>query len=95
MSFFDSEILQEEMQTTSNLVELLKSQDLSESDRIETMQTWIDKTKIFYTRLTLTDNVEAMKLKKELDEKANLLGFADTPQCLNNLQELVDTMKTQ
>jgi hypothetical protein len=95
MSFFDSEILQEEMQTTSNLVELLKSQDLSESDRIETMQTWIDKTKIFYTRLTLTDNDEAMKLKKELDEKANLLGFSDTPQCLNNLQELVDAMKTQ
>jgi len=95
MSFFDSEILQEEMQTTSNLVELLKSQDLSESDRIETMQTWIDKTKIFYTRLTLTDNDEAMKLKKELDEKANLLGFSDTSQCLNNLQELVDAMKTQ
>jgi hypothetical protein len=36
-----------------------------------------------------------MKLKKELDEKANLLGFSDTPQCLNNLQELVDAMKTQ
>ena len=95
MSFFDSEILQEEMQTTSNLVELLKSQDLSESDRIETMQTWIDKTKIFYKRLTLNDNDEAMKLKKELDEKAILLGFSDTSQCLNNLQELVDTMKTQ
>lgn len=95
MSFFQSEILQEEMQTTSNLVELLKSQDLSESDRIETIQTWIDKTTIFYARLTFSDDVEAKELKRELDERVNLLGFSNTPECLDKLQEIINTMKAQ
>lgn len=88
MSFFESEIVKNEIKTTTTLVELFNSHDLSDSDRSETLQACVDKLRIFYARLGFSDDEEANELKNELNRQASLLGFSNMTQCLNWLQSV-------
>ena len=88
MSFFDSEIVKNEMQMTTSLVEVFNSHDLSDSDRTETLQAFVDKIRIFHARLGFSDDIEARELKNEFDKQAKLLGFLNMTQCLNWLETI-------
>jgi hypothetical protein len=83
MSFFDSEIVQTEIKHNSDILKTLNPEEPS----IDGLQEWIEKTRVFYTRLSLSDDSEAIKTKNELNQLSNLMGFQNLTDCLDHYQE--------
>ena len=73
MSFFDSEIVQEEMKEISDLQDQIYAKVFSFStmdsddkmEHVEMFEELLKKQKILYTRLSLSEDPEAQKLMKE------------------------------
>ena len=71
MSFFDSEFVQEELSDIQQLQKEIYSKmmnlgELSREDRldhIDKLKTLLEKQRVMYTRLSLSDDPEAIKLK--------------------------------
>jgi hypothetical protein len=64
----------------------------------EVLTTLIEKQKIFYTRLTLSDDEEAQEMLKSMKEGAILLGASPGDNLLemfDGLMEKVNAMKEQ
>jgi hypothetical protein len=99
MSFFESDIVQDEFK---NLVELKKLRDLMMSDsctnltlreaadRIELLQESLDKLKLFYVRLSLSNDREAIALKNKLNSLAMTLGKTNIMEVFEDLQQTID-----
>ena len=97
MRFFQSEIVQEELQEINELQQelygkMMNMQALSHEDRvehIENLKLLLEKQRVMYTRLSLSDDPEAVKLKKQLEQSVVMMGFpAGT-----DMQILFDGMK--
>ena len=97
MSFFDSEFVQEELKDIQQLQKEIYSKmmnlgELSREDRvdhIDKLKTLLEKQRVMYTRLSLSDDPEAIKLKKQLELSVQTMGFpAGT-----DIQILFDGMK--
>ena len=98
MTFFDSEIVRAEMAEISELQEdvysnVMKFHYMNDEDKcyhINLLDKLIDKQKILYARLSLSDDPEAIKMKEQLQQSVQMLGFpAGT-----NMQVLFDGMKS-
>ena len=83
MSFFDSEIVRAEMAEIHELQEevyndVMKFPYLNDSEKlfhIEQLSKLIDKQKIVYARLSLSDDPDAKKMKDEIIESASIMGL--------------------
>ena len=72
--FFDSEIIQEELAEINRLQEeiygtLLSFSDMEKDERmenVEKLQTLLNKQQIMYTRLSLSDDPQAVEMKENL-----------------------------
>ena len=95
--FFQSEIVREELEQINELQQeiygkIMNITNLSREDRtehIEKLKVLLDKQRVMYTRLALSDDPEAKKLKKQLEDSVQLMGF---PQG-TDIQVLFDGMK--
>ena len=84
-SFFDSEIVQEEMKEIHELQTIVydASQDyasLNREDKIEhidNLTELLDLQRVMYTRLALSEDPQAKKMKGELEKSVQLLGFPE------------------
>ena len=83
MSFFDSEIVREELEVINELQTDI-FQELStfptlnveeKNEHIEKMTQLLQKQQLMYTRLSLSDDPQAIKMKEELQQSLILLGF--------------------
>ena len=103
MSFFDSEIVQEEMKEISKLqdeiyMKVFSFSSMDSDDKlqhVEMLEELLKKQKILYTRLSLSDDPEA-KLMKENIIKSFQLGFppdVDLGYVFSNMSAIIDTMK--
>lgn len=103
MSFFDSEIVRNEAQEITDLQqEIIKSLPslmiLPKEDKLECldkMLVLIEKQKIFYNRISLSDDPRALELKEQFVQAARVLGMTITGGNMNQIyDDFSENMKT-
>lgn len=65
---------------------------------ISLLEKLLNKQKILYTRLSLSDDPEAVEMKERIVESAKLMGMppnVDMNVIFNNMTNLIETMKEQ
>ena len=83
MSFFNSEVVRAEMAEISELQEeiytnVFKFPTMSKEDQryhIEVLERLLDKQKVMYTRLSLSDDPEAKMMKDSIIQSAKSMGL--------------------
>ena len=104
--FFQSEVVRAEMAEIAELQEevynnVFKFPSMSVEDQkyhVEVLERLIDKQKIVYTRLSLSDDPEAQKMKKHITESAEMFGLpnnVDMNLLFNNMSQAVGIMRQQ
>ena len=104
MSFFDSEMVQEEMKEISELQDEIYAKVFSFStmdaddklEHVEMLERLLQKQKILYTRLSLPDDPEATAMKENIIKSAKALGFppdVDLGYVFSNMSAIIDSMK--
>ena len=106
MSFFDSEVVRAEMAEIAELQEevydnVFKFPRMSKEDQryhVSILERLLDKQRVLYTRLTLSDDPAAKKMKKEVEEGARKMGLpsnVDLNILFANMNNMVEMMKNQ
>jgi len=94
--FFESEIIQEELNEINRMQEkiygsLLAFSSMSREEKIEhidLLTNLLEKQRVMYTRLSLSDDPQAIQMKENLRKSVTMMGFPpDT-----NMQSLFDSM---
>ena len=81
--FFESEIVQDELNEINELQQeiygkIMNITNLSREDQtehIEKLKVLLDKQRVMYTRLALSDDPLAKQMKKQLEDSVQLMGF--------------------
>ena len=106
MSFFDSAVVRAEMTEIAELQEevysnVFKFPRMSKEDQlyhVEVLEKLLDKQRVLYTRLSLSDDPAAKKMKKEVEEGARKMGLpsnVDLNILFANMNNMVEMMKNQ
>ena len=106
MSFFDSEVVRAEMAEIAELQEevyenVFKFPRMSKEDQkyhVSILERLLDKQRVLYTRLSLSDDPEAKKMKREVEEGARKMGLpsnVDLNILFANMNNMVEMMKNQ
>ena len=67
-------------------------------EHVELLKNLIDKQKVLYARLSLSDDPEAKKMKDHISKSATMLGMpenVDMNTIFTNMEKLVGHMKDQ
>ena len=106
MSFFDSEVVRAEMTEIQELQEevydnVFKFPRMSKEDQryhVSILERLLDKQRVLYTRLSLSDDPEAKKMKREVEEGARKMGLpsnVDMNILFANMNNMVEMMKNE
>lgn len=106
MSFFSSEVVRAEMTEIAELQEqiynnVFKFPSMSKEEKlehVEVLETLLDKQKVLYTRMSLSDDPEAREMKERIINSAIMMGMppgTDMNIILNNMSRMLDVMKQQ
>ena len=106
MSFFDSEVVRAEMAEIAELQDevysnVFKFPRMSKEDQlyhVEVLEKLLDKQRVLYTRLSLSDDPEAKQMKKHVEESAKQMGLptnVDMNILFANMNNMVEMMKKQ
>ena len=104
MSFFDSEIVRAEMVEIHELQEdvyenFMKFPYMNNADRnhhINQLSKLIEKQKIVYARLSLSDDPAAKEMKEKIMESAKSMGLpanVDVAKLFDQMTEVISMMK--
>ena len=104
MSFFDSEVVRAEMAEIADLQEevysnVFKFPRMSKEDQlyhVEVLEKLLDKQRVLYTRLSLSDDPQAKIMKKQIIDGASHMGFppgVDLNNVFNNMFKMVENMR--
>ena len=104
MSFFDSEIVRAEMVEIHELQEdvyenFMKFPYMNNADRnhhINQLSKLIDKQKIVYARLSLSDDPDAKEMKENIMQSAASMGLpanVDVGKLMDQMTEVISMMK--
>ena len=106
MSFFDSEVVRAEMAEIAELQEevysnVFKFPRMSKEDQlyhVEVLEKLLDKQRVLYTRLSLSDDPEAKQMKRQVEESAKQMGLptnVDINILFANMNNMVSMMRQQ
>ena len=106
MSFFNSDIVRAEMAEISELQEevysnVMKFHYMNDEDKcyhIKLLDKLINKQKILYARLSLSDDPEAKRMKEDIHKSATIMGLpsnVDMNIIFGQMSQMVDVMKKQ
>ena len=106
MSFFDSEIVRAEMTEISELQEEVYSNVMTfpamdDDDKvyhIKLLERLIEKQKILYARLSLSDDPEAKQMCQEIRKSATIMGLPDNVDMniiFSQMTQMISVMKQQ
>jgi hypothetical protein len=106
MSFFDSEVVRAELAEISELQEevyknifnFVKMSAEEKYKHIDLLQRLLDKQKVLYTRLSLSDDPKAQEMKQKISHSATMMGLPkniDMNIIFNNMTSLIEVMKNQ
>ena len=82
-NFFDSEIVREELNEINELQQevygkILNVMNLTPEEQVEhidKLKLLLEKQKVMYTRLSLSDDPDALKLKNQIEQSVVMMGF--------------------
>ena len=106
MSFFDSDVVRAEMTEISELQEdvyrnVFKFPSMNREEKlfhVQMLERLLDKQKVLYTRLSLSDDPEAKQMKDKILESAVMMGLpkgTDMSVIFNNMSKMLNVMKDQ
>ena len=106
MSFFSSEVVRAEMTEIAELQEqiynnVFKFPSMTKEEKlehVEVLETLLEKQKVLYTRMSLSDDPEAQEMKERITRSAIMMGMppgTDMNIILNNMSQVLEVMKTQ
>ena len=106
MTFFQSDVVRAEMAEISELQEevytnVFKFPTMSKEDQryhIEVLERLLDKQKVMYTRLSLSDDPEAKMMKDSIIQSAKSMGLpsnVDVNLMFDQMSKMVEMMKGQ
>jgi hypothetical protein len=104
MSFFDSELVRAEMVEISelqgevykNVFDFYKLEKHDKIYHINLLQRLLDKQQILYTRLSLSDDPDAVEMKYKISQSAVLMGLPEDTNMnivFNSMSNLIDLMR--
>jgi hypothetical protein len=102
--FFDSEMIQNELNEINDLQKFIYGSILSfgsmsrenKIEHIEKITLLLEKQKIMYTRLSLSDDPQAIEMKENLRKSLTIMGFsADTDMNLlfNSMNKTIESLR--
>ena len=103
--FFDSEIVQKELAEIQELQKVIYSAgmsfaDLSKDDRVEHIDNLTEllaKQRVMYTRLSLSEDSQAKKMKEDLVNSVTSLGFpigTDVNLLFSSMENSIEMLKS-
>ena len=106
MSFFSSDIVRAEMTEISELQDeiygsvfsfptMTKEEKIRHVDLLDKL---LSKQQILYTRLSLSEDPEAQKMKEKISSSAAMMGLSpgvDMNVIFNNMSKMLEVMKQQ
>ena len=106
MSFFDSDVVRAEMTEISELQEdvyrnVFKFPSMNKEEKkfhVAMLERLLDKQKVLYTRLSLSDDPEAKMMKDRIVESATMMGLppdSDMNTVFSNMSKMLEVMKDQ
>jgi|TARA_R100000027_G_C2192698_1_gene77395 hypothetical protein len=106
MSFFDSEVVRAEMTEISELQEdvyrnVFTFPTMSKEEKlfhVGLLEKLIEKQKILYARLSLSDDPEAKLMKQNIVDSAQMMGLSsdvDMNIVFSNMEQMLEVMKSQ
>ena len=106
MSFFDSDVVRAEMTEIQELQEevysnVFKFPSMNKEEKmfhVALLEKLLDKQKVLYTRLSLSDDPEAKMMKTRIVESATMMGLpkdVDISVIFSNMGKMLDAMKKQ
>ena len=104
MSFFDSEIVRSEMAEIAELQEdvyenFMKFPYMNAADKAhhnDQLSKLLEKQKIVYARLSLSDDPDAKEMKEKIMESAKSMGLpadVDVAKMFDQMSEVINMMK--
>jgi hypothetical protein len=106
MSFFESDVVRAEMTEISELQEdvyrnIFKFSSMNTEEQlfhVAMLERLLDKQKVLYARLSLSDDPEAKQMKDKIIESATMMGLpqgTDMSTVFNNMSKMLQLMKKQ
>ena len=94
--FFQSDIIQEELKEINKLQEEIYGSLLTfgvmdretKLEHVEMLATLLEKQRVMYTRLSLSDDPEAVEMKENLRKSVTMMGFPEN----TDIYALFDSM---
>ena len=104
MTFFNSDVVRAEMAEIQELQEevygnVFKFPTMCKEDQqyhVDILERLLEKQRIMYTRLSLSEDPDAQEMKKRLVESASMMGLPDNVDMnvlFNNMSKAVGFMK--
>jgi hypothetical protein len=103
MSFFDSEIVQKEMRDIHEIQmqigkELFAFPSMPKEEKIRhisLLSDLLEKQQVLYTRISLSDDPQALVMKEQMIESSKMLGFgnADVNTIFNSMKMTIENLK--
>ena len=102
--FFDSELIQEELEEINELQRFIYGSILTfgsmtredKLEHIDKLTQLLDKQRVMYTRLSLSDDPQAVEMKENLKKSVAIMGFPpDTDMSLlfNSMNKTIESLK--
>ena len=103
--FFKSEIVREELEEInelqtelySNMVNMTQLANLEDKqEHIEKLTRLLEKQRLMYTRVSLSDDPEAKAMKKQLEQSVTMLGFTlgtDISVLFDGMKNTIENLK--
>ena len=103
-SFFNSEIIQQELQEINELQEFIYGSIMTfaimsredKLEHIEKMTELLEKQRIMYTRISLSDDPQALEMKENLRKSVALMGFppeTDIQVLFSSMNKTIESLK--
>ena len=105
-SFFDSELVRKEMTDIQELQEEVYGSVFNfpqmdreeQADHIELLIELLDKQRILYTRMSLSDDPQAKQMKENIQQSAVMMGMpkdVDMATVFANMEKMIELMQQQ
>jgi hypothetical protein len=103
-NFFDSEIIQEELKEINTLQEEIYGSLLAFSsmdrdariDKVDKLAMLLEKQRVMYTRLSLSDDPQAVEMKENLRKSVAMMGFppeTDLNLLFDSMNKTIESLK--